>query len=73
MAVTNYKETNNYPQTGGRGSKVKDGFGNGTPIGDTALADDTNYPIGSRYLDLDDGAIYSKTSAGTWTNSSTVV
>lgn len=64
MAVSNYIETNNYPQNGGRGFKVKDGFGNGSPVADPIFEDDIKYPVGSRYTDLDDGTIYTKTASG---------
>lgn len=70
MAVTNYRETNNYLQNGGLEGKVKDGFGNGTPVGDAVHEDDAKFPIGSRYTDLSSGKIYTKTAASTWTDSS---
>lgn len=70
MAVTNYKEVFTFPQNGGNPPKPRKGFGNGTPILDPIFEDDTQYPIGSEYTDLDDGKIYTKTSAATWVDSS---
>lgn len=40
--------------------------GSGNPIGDTTLADDTKYPVGSEYLDTATNYSYIKVSAGTW-------
>jgi len=62
---------------------ARDAMGQGSPVSDPILANDTIYPIGSSYLNLTSGAIWYKTSAGinpttgaiqagAWVNSSTV-
>lgn len=45
---------------------ARDMKGNGAPTTDTRLADDVEYPIGSRYFDLTAGTQYHKTAAATW-------
>lgn len=71
ITVTNYIDTVQTVLAGPTGIKVRIGFGNGVPTSDDVLVLDKLYPIGSQYTDLDDGVIYSKTSAATWVNSST--
>lgn len=40
--------------------------GNGAPTSDTRLADDTDYPVGSEYVDLDTNYNYRKTANYGW-------
>lgn len=44
---------------------ARDVMGTGTPVGDTTLASDTNYPVGSSYLDNATGVLYFKRQIGT--------
>ena len=71
MAVDNYKEYSPTLYNGGS-AKLKDGCGNNTPVADPVFEDDKNYPVGSRYTDLNDGTIYIKTASETWTANSPV-
>ena len=74
MAVTNYIDRDNGLFSGPKSSgKIRTGFGNGTPVADAVFTDDEAFPIGSQYTDLDDGAIFTKVTAGdNWTENSPV-
>lgn len=71
MAVTNLKtlSASIYNQGQAQLPSPKKLQGNGTPVGDTALASDGKYPIGSEYLDVDSFSKYFKATAGIWTQS----
>ena len=70
MAVTNLKFKNVTTLSGPSGVKVTSSFGNGTPVADAVMENDTQFPIGCDYTDLSTSKIYTKTAAATWTDSS---
>jgi len=68
MAVTNLKEISVSILSGAKSSKKLLRYqGNGTPVGDTELANDSAFAIGTEYTDLDNQSNYTKTAAATWT------
>lgn len=70
MAVTELKYKNYTVFNNGQNVKPVSMYGKGSPIGDTELAKDGKYPVGSDYTDIDNGNNYVKYKAGTWTSSS---
>lgn len=67
MAVTNLKEVSVSIFSGPKsGKKILTYQGNGTPVGDAVLANDSAFAIGTEYTDLDNQTTYIKTAAGTW-------
>ena len=63
MSVTSLKELD----TNHKVVQVRHMIGVGSPVGDTVLASDTNYPVGSTYIDSATGLKWRKTAAETWT------
>lgn len=63
LAVTNLRHRT-HP---GKVVLSKDMVGTGIPAGDTTLANNTEYPVGSTYTNLTTGKLYTKTAPGTWT------
>lgn len=69
MAVTNLVDRDNSIYNGGR-QKVRTAYGNGKPAADAQMTDDSRFPIGSQYTDLDDAEVFTKTAAGdNWVSS----
>lgn len=67
MAVTNLQDRV-HP---GKVILARDMQGNGDPVHDPILNDMTKFPIGTTFLDLDTGDLYTKTEYNTVTKATT--